>query len=246
MNQKTQSNLSQMALYIFSSCCLLYPFSSALADVSSSAPQEIKQEVKQEAKQDPKKEEDRRIQETLNKINTNVQNTESNVDQFKVNLQIIDSNIGEIGKAKTSVENQKIEVKKASIENTQSQKSLEQKETELKKIIQEEQASIQFEIQKIEEMEKMIATLKSHLTQREANVADYQLQMQSLKEQKELALTQGNDLKKIATQLQQKSVNLLATEAQWKTKKRTFDTEMGKWQKELDRQKKIQMTYNKR
>jgi len=70
--------------------------------------------------------------------------------------------------------------------------------------------------------------------------------MQSLKEQKELALTQGNDLKKIATQLQQKSVNLLATEAQWKTKKRTFDTEMGKWQKELDRQKKIQMTYNKR
>ena len=58
-------------------------------------------------------------QEGLNKLKGNLNNSKSNLDDYKKNLKIVEGNVSEASKAKTLVEEQKLQVTKALDENNQ-------------------------------------------------------------------------------------------------------------------------------
>ena len=183
-------------------------------------------------------------QEGLTRIKQNLNNSKTNLTEYQKNLEIVDGNIGEIGKAKDQVDGQKKELNHTITDNTENLKKAETQEGEVHQLIAEEQKQLQLEQQKIQELEKTLATLKQNQTLRNQNLAAYNEQLKQAAKEKGEWKSRSDKLTQTSQGLQNKATTLANQDNEWKGKKKGYQGEITRWKSEVDRNQKLNDNYS--
>lgn len=181
--------------------------------------------------------------EGLEKLKLNASNAKANLEDYQKNLKIVEGNIAEITKVRLAVDTQRAEINHTVKQNALSMKNIDKQEQDVNKLIASEEKEVIAEEAKIQELEKIILLLKTNQEKRKANAAQYKEQL------KQVALERG-EWKSRHEQLlrQQKEVTdrlatVKKTEKDWLTKKKGYEAEISKWNKETDKQQKLHEQY---
>ncbi|MNL51535.1 hypothetical protein D3C87_1746400 [compost metagenome] len=97
---------------------------------------------------------------------------------------------------------------------------------------------------KVKELEAMLMRIRENQKKREANIADYQLQINQLQEEKKIWQSRAGSLKEQNDQVNKQIRSLAAEEGEWKAKQKGYEGEVKRWKNEVERQQKISDSYN--
>ena len=92
-------------------------------------------------------------------------------------------------------------------------------------------------------MEKAIAQMKDNEAKRTANIASYEEQQKQLALDKADWKARGEQISKLQHDLDSRVKSLTAQENEWTVKRRGYQGEVSRWQKEVDRQQKLSESY---
>lgn len=182
--------------------------------------------------------------EGMEKIKTNFSNSKTNLGEYQRNLKTVDKNIGEIQKAKTQVDEQRKAVGLQVEENKKSLVKVTSQEKEIQTLIADEKTKKASEEKKLQELQAMVLKLQENIGKRDANLADYDLQMNALQEEKRVWTSRGDQIKQQGDLVNQRTSALTKNENDWKNKKKGYEGEVGRWSKEVDRQQKLNDNYS--
>ena len=182
-------------------------------------------------------------QQGLDRLQTNFANSKSNLEDYRKNLKITEGNLSEVTKAKSQVEAQDKDVAKTAEENQKNLAAVQSREGELNQLIQEEQKQIAVEESKVQELEKLTTALRDNQKKRQANIQNYDEQKRQIASEKKEWQARQDQIAKTQAQVKSKLTTLNSQESEWKNKKRGYEGEVGRWQKEVDREKKLVDTY---
>ncbi len=180
-------------------------------------------------------------QDGIAKIKENLDNAKANLEDYKKNLKVVEGNIQEVAKAKAKVDEQKKQVSSQVKENQTNQTRLQKSESEIIRLSKEEETKSVSEDKKIAELQAMIVKIQENKTKRQQNMDTYKVQQTQLGEEKKVWDQRGTTLKDQDKQVADRLKALIAQEAEWRNKKRGYEGEVSRWQKEIDKQQK---TYN--
>ena len=183
------------------------------------------------------------VQQGLDKIKTNFENSKANKNEYDKNLNIVNSNISEISKAKASVIKQKNDVGTEIVKNNDSLKKVLLQEKEIQAYIKAEEEKVTAESKQAEQLESLITQIKKNQAERAAIIANYQEQLKTATEEKvvwkaregELRTQEGETIKVIR--------GVASEEASWTNRKKGYEIEVKRWSAEAEKQQKIFDTY---
>lgn len=183
------------------------------------------------------------VQQGLDKIKTNFENSKANKNEYDKNLNIVNSNITEISKAKAAVIKQKNDVSTEIVKNNDSLKKVLIQEKEIQMYIKSEEDKVAAESKQVEQLEGLIAQIKKNQEQRAAIIANYQEQLKTATDEKvawkaregELRTQEGETIKVIR--------GVASEEANWTNRKKGYEIEVKRWSAEAEKQQKIFDTY---
>lgn len=182
-------------------------------------------------------------QQGLDRIKNNVENSKANQKEYEKNLEIVNRNISEISKAKTTVMRQKESVTGEILQNNESLKKVLVQEKDLTTLLSQEKEKLATETKQLEQLEKMIAQIKQNQIQREAIIADYQSQIQLTAEEKKAWKDREAELRAQESKTIQTIRTIASEENNWSNKKKGYEGESRRWSAEAEKQQKIQDTY---
>ncbi len=183
------------------------------------------------------------VQQGLDKIKTNFENSKANKNEYDKNLNIVNNNITEISKAKAAVIKQKNDVSAEIVKNNESLKKVLIQEKEIQAYIKAEEDKVAAESKQVEQLEGLIAQIKKNSEQRAAIIANYQEQLKTASDEKvawknregELRTQEGETIKVIR--------GVATEEANWMNRKKGYEIEVKRWSAEAEKQQKIFDTY---
>lgn len=183
------------------------------------------------------------VQQGLEKIKTNFENSKANKNEYDKNLNIVNGNITEISKAKAAVIKQKNDVSTEIVKNNESLKKVMIQEKEIQAYIKSEEDKVAAESKQVEQLEGLIAQIKKNQEQRTAIIASYQEQLRTASDEKvawknregELRTQEGETIKVIR--------GVASEEANWMNRKKGYEIEVKRWSAEAEKQQKIFDTY---
>lgn len=183
------------------------------------------------------------VQQGLDKIKTNFENSKANKNEYDKNLNIVNNNITEISKAKAAVIKQKNDVSTEIVKNNESLKKVLIQEKEIQAYIKSEEDKVAAESKQIEQLEGLISNIKKNQEQRAAIIASYQEQLRAASDEKvawkaregELRTQEGETIKVIR--------GVASEEANWNNRKKGYEIEVKRWSAEAEKQQKIFDTY---
>ena len=182
-------------------------------------------------------------QDGLGKLKTNLSNSKVNLQDYQKNLKVVDANVNEVSKAKAQVEEQRLKAAGSLKENNEKLATLEKNELEINRLIAIEEKEVQSEEAKVQELQKVVNQLKENQAKRNQNVAAYQEQLKQQQKDKAEWKARGDQISKTYTALEARSKSLAAQENDWKVKQRGYQGEVSRWQKEVERQGKLNDNY---
>ncbi len=182
-------------------------------------------------------------QQGLDKIKTNLDNSRANQKEYERNLDIVNKNVGEVVKAKTSVAKQKEAVTGEIVQNNESLKKVLVQERDINVLLTQEKEKLSAETRQVEQLDKMIFQLKQNQAQREAIIADYQTQLKANGDEKKAWKDREAELRTQEAKTIQSLRGLASEESTWQNKKKGYEGESKRWSAEAEKQQKIHDTY---
>lgn len=179
----------------------------------------------------------------LDKIKNNLENSKSNQKEYDRNLDVVNHNIGEVSKAKSSVLKQKETVSTEIVKNNESLKKVMVQERDISVLLTQEKEKLAAETRQVEQLEKMMAQIKQNQQQRETNIADYQNQLKMTTDEKKAWKDRETELRGQEAKTIQSVRALASEESTWNNKKKGYEGESKRWAAEADKQQKIHDTY---
>lgn len=182
--------------------------------------------------------------EGLGQIKSNLENSRENLTSYKKNLQVVDGNVQEVAKARQQLDSQRGTLAKAVQENNQQMATYSRQENEVMLLIKEEQTKLTQEQAKIDELMKIVNQLKDNQKKRESNIQSYKSQMNQAALEKKEWQERGEEIKRAHAELQGRNQSLVSQETEWRGKRKGYEGEVVRWQKEVERNQKLQETYS--
>lgn len=180
----------------------------------------------------------------LVRLKANLENSKANLADYQKNLEVVKGNIDEIKKARQQVETQRAEVKKSFTENRLSADQLQKNEEAIKRLVFDDTKDNQNDEKKIQELNRVLALIKINQEKRSKNIAQYEEQLKQIQKERLEWATRIESLNKTQAQVDNKLKNVANQETEWLGKQKGYQGEIGRWQKEVDRNKKLLETYN--
>lgn len=181
--------------------------------------------------------------EGFDKIKSNVENSKLNKTEYDKNLIVVNNNISEVTKAKTTVLKQKEGVSTEIVQNNESLKKVILQEREISQLISTEKEKLAVETKQLEQLEKLTAQIKQNQEQRNALIADYQSQLGINAEEKKSWKGRESELRAQEGKTIQALRGLASDETNWKNKQKGYEIESKRWSAESEKQQKIFDTY---
>jgi len=179
----------------------------------------------------------------LEKIQNNLENSKANQKEYERNLDVVKHNLDEVNKAKTTVMKQKEAVSSEIVKNNDSLKKVLVQERDINALITQEKEKLAAEAKQVEQLERMMAQIKQNQKLREANIADYQNQLQMTTDEKKAWKDREAELRTQEAKTIQSVRSLASEESTWSNKKKGYEGEAKRWSAEAEKQQKIHDTY---
>ena len=179
----------------------------------------------------------------LEKIQNNLENSKANQKEYERNLDVVKHNLDEVNKAKTTVMKQKEAVSSEIVKNNESLKKVLVQERDINALITQEKEKLAAEAKQVEQLERMMAQIKQNQKLREANIADYQNQLQMTTDEKKAWKDREAELRTQEAKTIQSVRSLASEESTWSNKKKGYEGEAKRWSAEAEKQQKIHDTY---
>ncbi|MEI7973462.1 MAG: hypothetical protein WCH11_03750 [Bdellovibrio sp.] len=177
--------------------------------------------------------------EGLDKLRTNVENSKANLQEYQSQLKVVETNIEEVLKARAQVEYQNQQLQVAQKEKLEQLHLLEQQSKSLQTFMAEEQKLIAQEGESIEDLERQIRQLRENQEKRKQLIVQYQEQERLLETQSQKWKLRGEELQKNQGRIHSRLQSVSSQEKEWRNKKRGYEGEITRWQKELIRNQKL-------
>ena len=181
--------------------------------------------------------------EGFDKIKSNVENSKLNKTEYDKNLTVVNNNISEVTKAKTTVLKQKEGVSTEIVQNNEALKKVILQEREISQLITTEKEKLAVETKQLEQLEKLTVQIKKNQEQRNALIADYQSQLGINAEEKKSWKGRETELRAQEGKTIQALRGLASDETNWKNKQKGYEIESKRWSQESEKQQKIFDTY---
>lgn len=182
-------------------------------------------------------------QQGLDKIKINVETAKANKVDYEKNLNVINTNMTEIGKAKSQAQKQKDTVNTEILNNNESLKKVVLQEKELQALITAEETKRAEEEKQLKELLALTTKINDNQKKRDQLIADYKKQMEMVAEEKKSWKGRESELRAQEGKAIEALRGLASQEVAWNTKKKTYEGEAKKWSAEVDKQEKISETY---
>jgi myosin protein heavy chain len=183
------------------------------------------------------------VQQGLDKIKTNFENSKANKSEYDKNLNIVKSNINEISKAKAAVIKQKNDVSNEIVKNNESLKKVLIQEKEIQAYIKSEEDKVAAESKQVEQLENLIAQIKKNQEQLAAIIANYQEQLKTTADEKIAWKAREGELRTQESETIKVIRGVATEEASWTNRKKGYEIEVKRWSAEAEKQQKIFDTY---
>ena len=163
--------------------------------------------------------------------------------EYDRNLKVVNKNLNEVSKAKTTYLKQKETVSTEIVKNNDSLKKVLVQERDINLLLSQEKEKLQTEAKQLEQLEKMTAQIKTNQVQRESLIADYQNQLRMTTDEKKAWKDREAELRTQESKTIQAVRTIASEETTWSNKKKGYEGEMKRWSAEAEKQQKIQDTY---
>lgn len=183
------------------------------------------------------------VQQGLEKIKTNFDNSKINKDAYDKNLGVVNNNINEITKAKTAALKQKTEISDEIVKNNDSLKKVLVQEKETQQYIKTEQDKMAAEAKQIEQLEILISQIKKNQEQRLAVINHYSEQLKMTLDEKISWKNREGELRSQESEVIKQVRGVAAEETTWQNRKKGYEIEVKRWTAESEKQQKIFDTY---
>lgn len=183
------------------------------------------------------------VKDKMKTLEENITNSKANKEDYLKNLKIIEENIVEVSKAKATLLNNKKEIDKSKAEVKSALVQVQKSENELKKINETEKNLLVTEQAKIKQLEDLLLKLKSNTSQREAKLIELKSKSDALTVEKTEWLNKEKEVRDLenTNSAQIKAIN--ATESQVLGKKKGYEAEINRWNKETEKHEKTLSTF---
>lgn len=179
----------------------------------------------------------------LDRIKSNLENAKANQKEYDRNLEIVNKNIGEISKAKNNIQKQKDAVSAEIVQNNESLKKVILQEKEIAGLLAKEKEKLAQETKQLEQLEKVIDQIKQNQTQRQTNITEYENQLRINGDEKKAWKDREGELRAQESKTIQSIRGLASEESNWTNKKKGYEGEAKRWSSEVEKQQRIQDTY---
>ena len=182
-------------------------------------------------------------QQGLEKIKNNLDNSKANQKEYERNLDIVNKNVAEVNKAKSTIAKQKESVNTEIVQNNDSLKKVLVQERDINVLMTQEKEKLAAESRQLAQLEKLTFQIKQNQGQREAIIADYQNQLKVNGDEKKAWKDRETDLRTQESKTIQSLRGLASEESNWNNKKKGYEGEAKRWSAEAEKQQKIHDTY---
>ncbi len=182
--------------------------------------------------------------EGLERLQSNLDNAKFNVSEYQKNLEIVIGNLSEVTKAQTQVSAQRSQTQQSAKENLENLQKLQKKVSEVNGYILDEQRLNEADAKKVEELEKIILQLKANQEKRTANINQYQSQLQQVEKERVEWKSRVDQLSQIQKDVDARTAALEKQNKEWSDKKKGYEGEIRRWQREVSRLEKLVKNYN--
>jgi chromosome segregation ATPase len=180
----------------------------------------------------------------LNRMKSNYENSEYNVQEYQKNSKIVDENLAEVLKAKKEVADQKSQLQSAFQKNQQGLKVYDDQAKEVQKTIDSETKMLKTEEQKMIEAQAVIQKIKDNQDKRQKNLLEYQKQLAQIDKDKADWKNRSENFKKQWDELTKRLQEIGQVESELKNKQKGYQGEIGRWKREADKNKKLYNEYS--
>lgn len=179
----------------------------------------------------------------LSKLNENSKNAKLNQKEYEKNLGTVSTNLVEINKAKTTVQQAKDKVTTEILSNNESLKKVLIQEREIQALVTAEQQKIDAEKKQLEQLEMLTKQIQGNIEKREQNIADYNSQLLINQGEKKAWKDREGELRGQEGQVIENLRTIASEERTWGNKKKGYELEVKRWSAESERQQKVYETY---
>lgn len=179
----------------------------------------------------------------LSKLNENSKNAKLNQKEYEKNLGTVSTNLVEINKAKTTVQQAKDKVTTEILSNNESLKKVLIQEREIQALVTAEQQKIDAEKKQLEQLEMLTKQIQGNIEKREQNIADYNSQLLINQGEKKAWKDREGELRGQEAQVIENLRTIASEERTWGNKKKGYELEVKRWSAESERQQKVYETY---
>jgi chromosome segregation ATPase len=178
-------------------------------------------------------------QSSILKLEQNLEKARKNLEEFNKNLGVASGNLEETAKTKTQLDTQAKETQNKLAQQKSRMELLKRQESDIARLSALELKGTQEESKKIAELEALIAKLRNNIQLRQKNLSHYKTQSQAVEKDKSDWTNRGLELDKSLQSLKKRQSQLGATETEWSKKKKAYELQVIRWEKETARHQKL-------
>lgn len=179
---------------------------------------------------------------SMEQLKLNVENSQSNLDQYKKNMDISTQNVVEATKAVKELRAQREQLLKNGQNIDGNKAALTQMSTQINTFKVQEQEKIKAEQAQMAELMAVLEKLEKNQTQRQKNIEAYDNKLAEIEAEKAAWDQQKLTMGEIKQEIDNKEKEALGERAKWLEKKNAYRTEAVKWNQQ---NKVAEQTYTK-
>ncbi len=175
-------------------------------------------------------------QEGLDHLKSNLLASQTNLLEYQTHQKVSEGNLSEVSKARAEVDKMRSEIAQSSGQAIHQLKVFEKTDAELHLLIETEKKEVA-SVPTASDDAKILEAKHA------ANLASYQEQQKQLSSDQAQWKLRIEQLSKLQHDLDAKAKALATQENEWKTKVQTDKVEVARWQKEVEREQKLNENY---
>lgn len=171
------------------------------------------------------------INDQLERLKTNQENSEHNLKQYEINQKIVEQNLDEVNKAVEQLKTNKAHVKKSQKSVAENEKIIDKAVADIQRESEKEKRSMTDEQAKLAEVEKLAEKLRANIALREQNIAAYNARVQELNQTKGTLGEREKAVAELDQALEVKYQQAMNEHKEWSGKQKAYSEEVAKWKK---------------
>lgn len=170
------------------------------------------------------------VEAQLQRLKTNMENSQKNYEQYRKNLDVVSQNIKESEKAIQDLKKLKLDLSANSNKVEENKKALDKAKLQVLDLKAKEKLKLEQEGKQLAELEAVMKKLQGNMKQREINLATYDAKVGEIENEKMDWDNQKKSMAELDGKISEKEKLAQVERQKWQAKKSDYSKETAKWE----------------